>query len=253
MTGFVDTAARLLPLQTVCHSEAETLAVLDGIRQGQGVRVISFLNMYGILQAQQSTEFADILAQSDILFRDGIGVELVMKQAGMAPGVNLNGTDLIPRIIAAFAPDTPIALFGTRDPALSGAAEVLRARGYRDLDLLDGFHDIDAYVDRLRQTPARLVILAMGMPKQERVSRAIAACPEFRDRDMVVVNGGAILDFMSGQVTRAPEWMRRANLEWLFRLSREPRRLARRITSTLPLLAKAYLHGRAIRQRIDRA
>ncbi|GMN14968.1 WecB/TagA/CpsF family glycosyltransferase [Altererythrobacter sp. MTPC7] len=87
-----------------------------------------------------------------------------------------------------------------------------------------------------------LVILGMGMPKQELLAERLLKDPAFSRTGMVVVNGSAIIDFMSGEVQRAPEWMRRAKVEWAYRLAREPRRLLPRyIDNTRFLLASKRL------------
>jgi exopolysaccharide biosynthesis WecB/TagA/CpsF family protein len=67
--------------------------------------------------------------------------------------------------------------------------------------------------------------LAMGNPKQELVARIIASSVR---SPVVIVNGGAVADFLAGRFERAPLWVRRARLEWVFRLLQEPRRLWRR-------------------------
>jgi N-acetylglucosaminyldiphosphoundecaprenol N-acetyl-beta-D-mannosaminyltransferase len=72
----------------------------------------------------------------------------------------------------------------------------------------------------------------MGMPKQERLARRLRL--ELPHAPAIVC-GGAILDFMSGNVERAPQPMRRLGLEWLYRLCREPRRLFRRYVLGNPL------------------
>lgn len=72
--------------------------------------------------------------------------------------------------------------------------------------------------------PARFTILAVGSPLQERLAAAISA----GGGTGVGLCVGAALDFWTGVTPRAPRWLRRMGLEWLFRLWREPRRLGRR-------------------------
>jgi len=73
--------------------------------------------------------------------------------------------------------------------------------------------------------PARYVCLAVGSPRQEILAVAIAATGRARG---VGLCSGASLDFLSGAASRAPGWMQRVGLEWLYRLASDPRRLARR-------------------------
>jgi len=241
--SFAQNAAGLLAKQTVCDSQVEVEALLADIRNRKGVQVVSFLNKDAIVRAQGDPAFRKALLASDWLLRDGIGVKLMMDWAGMASGENLNGTDLIPRIIDGFHRATPLALLGTRDPRLSLARDRLATRGFTRIEMLDGFQPDQTYVDHLRASDARLVILAMGMPKQERVAMMLAADPVLAARDITVVNGGAILDFMSGDVARAPLWMRKTGLEWLYRFGREPLRLAPRFINTFSYLLKSKLRA----------
>jgi exopolysaccharide biosynthesis WecB/TagA/CpsF family protein len=66
----------------------------------------------------------------------------------------------------------------------------------------------------------------------------------------VIVCGGAILDFLGGGATRAPAWMRRLGIEWLYRLAREPRRLFKRYVLGNPLfLSRARRYAAAVGRR----
>lgn len=190
------------------------------------VRVLSFVNAHGFNIAARERDFAEALSRSDILVRDGAGMKILMKLLGLAPGPNLNGTDFIPRVIDRFASEkTDIALMGTQEPWLSKAADEVTLRGGRVALILDGFQPEQVYVDKLSGTTCGLVVLGMGMPKQERVSMLLR---EHLSQPMLVINGGAILDFLAGRFPRAPKWMRAIGMEWLYRLAREPGRLFQR-------------------------
>ncbi|MNI76456.1 putative N-acetylmannosaminyltransferase [compost metagenome] len=110
------------------------------------------------------------------------------------------------------------------------------------MSLHDGFASIDTYIDLARQQQPELIVLGMGMPKQENVAARLAEL----GRPCLIVCGGAILDFMGGKVTRAPDWLRRLGGEWVYRLSREPRRLFVRYVVGNPLfLLRALLCSKA--------
>jgi N-acetylglucosaminyldiphosphoundecaprenol N-acetyl-beta-D-mannosaminyltransferase len=99
------------------------------------------------------------------------------------------------------------------------------------------FEPVGAYVSAMLDARPDLIVLGMGMPKQEAVAVAL------RDQlahPCVIVCGGAILDFLSGRVVRAPQWMRASGLEWVHRLVHEPRRLfARYVVGNPKFLARA--------------
>jgi N-acetylglucosaminyldiphosphoundecaprenol N-acetyl-beta-D-mannosaminyltransferase len=91
----------------------------------------------------------------------------------------------------------------------------------------------EAALARLRAARPDLVLVALGAPKQELwIHRHRAALGP-----AVAVGVGATLDFLSGRVRRAPRWVSRAGLEWLWRLGREPRRLWRRYLVQDPAFA----------------
>lgn len=217
---------RLRSILDAVSVPADEAAWLSSLTEPDGVQVVSFVNAHGFNMAAKDTAFAQALIQSDILLRDGSGMKVLMKAMGRDPGPNLNGTDLIPKIIAKYTEaKQPVALMGTANPWLSAATDKLRDQGTFIALSEDGFQSEDHYLNRLNETPARLVILGMGMPKQEQVSMLLR---EELSGPMLVINGGAIIDFIGGKVTRAPQWMRSLGIEWLYRLIKEPRRLFRR-------------------------
>jgi len=186
--------------------------------------VVSFVNAHAMNLACQSAQFMHALRSADLLLRDGAGMQILLTAIGKDPGLNMNGTDFIPKLILA-CKDHPIALCGSTASTAAAAAAWLEQSGAHKVTHCDGFQPLNHYLQMLRAQRPRIVILGMGMPKQELLSAMIA-----RDLPgpMLVINGGAILDFMAHRVRRAPRLMRRLGLEWVFRLLLEPHRLWRR-------------------------
>jgi N-acetylglucosaminyldiphosphoundecaprenol N-acetyl-beta-D-mannosaminyltransferase len=89
--------------------------------------------------------------------------------------------------------------------------------------------------------PARFVFLAVGSPQQEVLAAAIAATGRAIGTGLCI---GASLEFLAGVKCRAPHWMQRAGLEWLFRLCSDPRRLARRYLVDNPAVLTMLLRAR---------
>ena len=93
---------------------------------------------------------------------------------------------------------------------------------------------------RVAESGAQLLLVALGSPKQELwIHRHRGELGP-----VVAVGVGASIDFVAGMVRRAPAWMSRAGLEWLFRLAQEPRRLFRRYlvedVRFLPILWRSW-------------
>jgi exopolysaccharide biosynthesis WecB/TagA/CpsF family protein len=202
--------------------------------------VVSFVNAHAVNVACENPAFLASLLRADLLLRDGLGVQILMRAVDRKPGLNMNGTDLIPRILAA-SRSKPIALYGSTAEAAEGAAAAVRNMGAVSVTHCDGFQTLDCYLERVKADRPRVVVLGMGMPKQELVADAILkACAG----PILILNGGAILDFMSGRFKRAPVAVRRIGMEWLFRLALEPRRLWRRyLVGNVVFLVRASLAG----------
>ena len=213
-------AALLCRLDLIRDGAAES-ALLDKLAKVSRPFVVSFLNQHGFNLAWSKPEFCDTLMGADVLLRDGIGISACLKIIGQEPGENMNGTDLIPRIAARYE-DRRVMLIGTVEPWLERAANVLDERGCNVVARVDGFQSEEAYVEAVRAARPDLVILGMGMPKQEKVAAQLAKA---LDWPVLIVNGGAIIDFLGGRVERAPQWVRAARMEWGFRLAKEPRRM----------------------------
>lgn len=227
---------------SVATDDREVATLLDRFVGATGVRTLGFVNAHALNCCVTDTGFAADLLELDHIVRDGIGVHALYRLIGAHSGLNLNGTDLLPHLIARFA-GCKIALFGTRTQFVERVAETMRRELRCDVMCADGFQLDGYYLERVARERPALVVLGMGMPKQERVARLMK---HGLHQDVAIVCGGAILDFLSGQKPRAPYWMRRAGLEWAFRLSLEPRRLFGRyvIGNPLFLMRTAILAGR---------
>jgi N-acetylglucosaminyldiphosphoundecaprenol N-acetyl-beta-D-mannosaminyltransferase len=204
--------------------------LLEELQHPSRPYIVSFVNAHAANLVWNTPSLVESLLSSDLLLRDGIGVQLGLKAFGRPHGLNMNGTDFIPQIARAYS-GRRVALFGTRSPWLESAREKLESEGLVVVASHDGFSSLETYLDLAATTEPELVILAMGMPKQEHLAVRL------RDRlshPVLIVNGGAVLDFVGDKVTRAPKLLRNSGMEWAYRLSLEPRRLSRRYLLGIP-------------------
>ncbi|WP_428486767.1 WecB/TagA/CpsF family glycosyltransferase [Rhodopila sp.] len=208
----------------IIDNEAQEAGLIARITHTDRPIVVSFVNQHVLNLAWKSPEFASRLTQSDVLLRDGIGMEICLSALRRDVGRNMNGTDFIPRLAAAFA-GRRTAIYGTAEPWTSRAAAVLEQWGCQVVSTVDGFRSDAEYVSETKRASPELIVLAMGNPKQEAVADAIAASAR---NPVVIVTGGAIADFLAQRFERAPVWMRQTGCEWVYRLLLEPRRLWRR-------------------------
>jgi exopolysaccharide biosynthesis WecB/TagA/CpsF family protein len=171
--------------------------------------------------SKQNKSFNDDLLAVDLVLRDG--VKLHLKFSEKEQGENLNGTDLIPEILKKAGKGKRLVVFGTTLDVIGLAKPKLEELGVTLVTASDGFQTIEHYIEQATKYEADIYLLAMGMPKQERVAKILKQ----NLKSGVIICGGAIIDFMGGKVTRAPSMMRNG-LEWLYRLFKEPKRLFQR-------------------------
>ncbi|ANI15371.1 MULTISPECIES: WecB/TagA/CpsF family glycosyltransferase [Pseudomonas] len=226
----------------VVASPGEEQRLLEALSAPGASAVLGFVNAHAMNLMADDIEFYRALSAADVLLRDGSGMAILFRRAGLEPGLNMNGTDLIPKLLAAFA-GRRVALWGTEEPYLGKAAQQCQALyGVQVVSVQHGFAEAGTYLALARQTQPELVLLGMGMPRQEAIAARLAASGQ----PCLIVCGGAILDFLGGKVSRAPGWLRRLGCEWLFRLLREPRRLFARYVLGNPLfLLRTLACGRA--------
>lgn len=172
-----------------------------------------------------SEEFFNAINSSDYILRDGVGMELLLKGLSVPPGRNMNGTDFIPKVLS-LVNDQTVALYGTSDPWLEIAVKKLKTEGIEIVDYANGFLTFEDYLFRISKFRPNVIILGMGMPKQEILAKRVSI--EIPENNCLIICGGAIIDFISGKVQRAPLIIRKMRLEWLFRLAQEPVRLFNR-------------------------
>jgi exopolysaccharide biosynthesis WecB/TagA/CpsF family protein len=240
--------ANLVRRLRLVTDEAERTQIVHALRQIQTPLVVSFLNAHAFNLAWKNPDFNRYLAEADVLFRDGVGMSMLLTLLGIRPGVNMDGTDLIPQLLKD--PQHRIALLGTCNPFLSVAAARLIADGLSIGVTLDGFQTDECYVNAVCEARPSMVILAMGMPKQERVAHALKQRVTW---PCLIINGGAILDFISGRVRRAPTLVRSLRLEWAYRLALEPRRLWRRyVIGNLVFLMRSWMVHRWVRAESEK-
>ncbi|WP_371194966.1 WecB/TagA/CpsF family glycosyltransferase [Glaciecola sp. SC05] len=205
------------------------------------VNVVSFINAHAYNMADNSDAFKHSLLNSDVLFRDGVGAKILLKAYNKPAGYNANGTDLIPIILNAFK-NNNICFIGTESPYIEQATAICRDKGINVVDYLDGFQTTQKMSEFVEHHQPRILILGMGMPKQEAFSMFLKsnyASP------LLIINGGAIFDFMANRFDRAPTFFRNNGLEWLYRLTNEPKRLFKRYVLGIPIFIMKLLKHKA--------
>jgi exopolysaccharide biosynthesis WecB/TagA/CpsF family protein len=190
---------------------------------------IGFMNAHNANTACVNADFRAAM-QHFLLLPDGIGVDIAARLLhGAKFPANLNGTDFVPGFLHAERRPMKVGLIGSRRENAETAARKLKAMApqHEVFVVSDGFFtpaDEPAILADLKARRPDVLLVAMGTPRQELwIERNLNAA-----HCTLPIAVGALLDFLGGAVPRAPGWMRTMRLEWMFRLSIEPRRLWRR-------------------------
>lgn len=203
----------------------------DWIEEGQHAHHICTTNPEFTMIAQTDPNFANILRRADLCVPDGVGIMWAARRLGTSLPERITGSDGVP-IIAERAAQEGWKLFflGAAPGIADQAAEILRERhpGLQIVGTYSGSPAPEEEAEIVRQvndSGADILFVAYGAPKQDKwIARNL---PRLRVK-MAMGVGGAF-DFIAGVVPRAPSWMRRAGLEWLYRLYREPWRIKRQM------------------------
>jgi len=233
---------------------ADLLADLEArLNSGAGFSVAT-LNLDHVVKLGRDPAFrAAYLAQSHVV-ADGNPIVWLSHMAGHEAVELVPGSELIaPLADIAARTGAPVGLFGSRQEVLDLAAERLEA-DYPGLRVVArvappmGFDPASPEAGRmlaeLAASGARLVFLALGAPKQE----LLAARGTQEHPDLGFVSIGAGLDFIAGAQVRAPLWVRRLALEWVWRMLGNPKRLARRYGECIALMPGLVAQARRERR-----
>lgn len=202
------------------------------------------INPEMINNAVQNPEFAEIINNAELVIPDGIGVQIGLKILGYNVR-RIAGIEFSRRMVEECAKsEQSVALVGAKPEIVQKAKENLEheIQGLYVTYAHDGyFRDDDEILNELKIRQPRLVLCALGSPKQEEfILKAKDLLP-----DALFVGVGGSFDVWSGVVERAPEIYQKLGLEWLYRTVKEPKRF-KRIFPTLPLFVLKVLREKFI-------
>ena len=232
-----------IPIHAV--TTAETLAWIEQAIQARAPQQICTANPEFLMAAQHDREFAEVLRRADLVLPDGVGLLWAARWLGAALPERVAGSDLIYRIGERAAQNGwRLYFLGAGEGVAQKTAETLRAR-YPGLTIAGtfggspGIEEEEAIVARVKAARPDLLLVAYGAPAQDKWiarNKARLGAP-------VSLGVGGAFDFVAGAARRAPAWMRRAGVEWLHRLWRQPWRVKRIFTAVVLFPLAVLRHG----------
>jgi len=229
-----------------------TTRILQWARAGES-RYVCVCNVHMVMEAHDARDFQSVVNAADLVTPDGMPLVWVLRVLGVRHTPRVDGSTLTYHVCEAAAREgVPIALYGGSEETVA-AFTAFANRHFPGIRIVDAISppyreltpkDIESDTQALSASEAKIVLVALGCPKQERWMAERK--PQLRS---VMIGIGAALDFHAGRVPRAPRWMQKCGLEWVFRLMMEPRRLWRRYLIHNPrfilLLLTQLLHVRS--------
>ncbi len=214
---------------------------------GSTGRSVYFLPVHSIMTARRDGEFMQSLNSADLAVPDGMPVAWALRSFGVAGQERVAGPDVMLGLTEQAARlHHRIFLYGSTEETLARLRTRLLGQ-FPGLDIAGSIsppfrnlspEEDEADIRSILGAGTDELFVSLGSPKQE---RWIAA---HRDRlpGVILLGVGAAFDFLAGRIPRAPRWMQRAGLEWLFRLGLEPTRLWKRYLGDNPRFLVLWAH-----------
>jgi N-acetylglucosaminyldiphosphoundecaprenol N-acetyl-beta-D-mannosaminyltransferase len=229
--------------------------ILDTAR-GSEPEQLCFVNTDCINQAQSNADYSRCLREAAIVLADGIGIRVAGKILRQPIRQNVNGTDMFP-ILNARLEGSDLGLFflGARPGIAEKVAEWTQQNfpHTRVKGIHHGFFSPEEepeVLKKINDSGAEILLVAFGAPRQDLwIAQNL---PKLRVG--LAMGVGGLFDFYSGQIPRAPQWLRELSLEWTYRLYQEPGRMWQRyLLGNLVFLYRVLLSAVACRSKQARA
>jgi N-acetylglucosaminyldiphosphoundecaprenol N-acetyl-beta-D-mannosaminyltransferase len=240
-----------LPIDTYTMAQTVDLAT-DAMRTRRRTQHVA-VNVAKIVRARSDSVLRSDLVSSDVVGVDGMGVLLGLRLSGVAISERVAGIDLMEEILARCA-TTGFRPFFLGATALvvqgAAAAAVQKFPALQFAGVHDGYfsHEQEPFVVKsIAESGADCLFIGIPTPRKERFLN------RFRDELSVpfIMGVGGAFDILAGKVARAPLWMQRSGLEWLYRVYQEPHRMWWRYLSTNTIYA-ALLFAVGLRRLLGR-
>ncbi len=215
---------------------ADTSSLVSKWIDNPKARYICVSNVHMCIECWDSKEFSKAVENADLVVPDGKPIALALRLLGQKQTEQIRGADLTEEILKyANSKNSVIGFYGGTETALARIREKLN-RDYPRIKIgcmisppFRALSDVELTDDRklINDSGIQLLFVGLGCPKQESWMAA-----NVKHLNATLIGVGAVFDFLSGQKTMAPKWIRTIGMEWFFRLIIEPCRLWKRYANT---------------------
>ena len=209
------------------------------------------LNPDHLYHLQRNREFLAAYRQADFITSDSKYVYWGLGWIGRRIQEKVSGSDIVPTFCQHHRdnPDISVFLLGAAPGIAQKAQQRMNARAGREIvvgahgpsmNFVNDAQEISNVIRMINESRATVLIVGLGAPKQEIwMDRYREAMPNVR----ILMGVGATIDYEADAVRRAPRWMTKNGLEWLFRISTEPKRYWRRYLRDMEFFWLVLLDG----------
>ncbi|MFQ3549752.1 MAG: WecB/TagA/CpsF family glycosyltransferase [Armatimonadota bacterium] len=202
--------------------------------QSGTAHIIVTADAYNIVTCKNDPEFKKIVNNADLVTADGAGILKGSKILGCPIPYKVSGIDLLEEICKTASKEGfGVYLLGAAPTIAEKAAEKLKEKypGLIISGVRDGYFtetDEEKIVNEIKSSGAKVLFVGMGIPKQEKwISKHLDNLGV-----SVAMGVGGSFDVISGNIQRAPKWMQKHGLEWLYRIIKDPKKIYK--VSVLP-------------------
>ncbi len=218
-------------LPNVCSHESVIETVTALVKRGNG-GYICFSTVHMVMESYDHGEYGAKVNGADFIVPDGMPLVWMQKLQGEKEAERVRANDLMTMLCEYAAQnDLKVGFYGGKQEVI----DLILSRAARELPQLQITYAVsppfrplteaeDTAITRdIENSGAQILFMGLGCPKQENWMAA-----HKNSLSAVMLGVGASFDFYAGNIKESPEWMGKLGLEWLFRLTQEPKRLWRR-------------------------
>ncbi len=214
------------------HPSEMLRRITSWVEKGGPARRVMYVNAHVLNQSREIPELRTALESADLVYCDGYGVRLAAKALDVEIPHRMTGADWVWGLAALCeAEGKSVYLLGS-EPNVAREAAARLSQWYPRLRVAGTHHGYfdagsahdERVIEDINTRRPDIVLVGMGTPKQELWVERHAEVVDAR----VLWTVGALFDYVSGRVPRAPSWLADNGLEWIFRLAIEPQRMWRR-------------------------
>lgn len=243
---------RIFSIKITYGSFKEIVNQILGYANGES-RYVCISNVHMLVEAAKDPAYAQIVLNADLVTADGVPLIWALKRFKGIKQERVSGMDILPTLIEqADALSIPVFFYGGSDELMAKTKAYISDR-YNNL--VAGYYnppfraltpeEESQVIKNINDSGAKIVFVILGCPKQEKWMSTMKG-----KINAIMLGVGGALPVLIGEVNRAPKWMQKYGLEWMFRLSKEPGRLLGRYVYTNSFFT--YLVAKEIFKRILR-